>query len=112
MKKGNYRNIISLIIFSSLIFAGCKKDAVQAPPKVIPDASVVNKFIWNGLHDYYLWTSNVPNLSDSKYTVKDTLNQMLNKFTDPQALFTSFINTIPLTNGHLWLIIHRPLPIG
>jgi len=47
MKTGNYRNIISLIIFSSLIFTGCKKDKVQAPPVVIPDASVVNKFIWN-----------------------------------------------------------------
>jgi len=97
MKTGNYRNIISLILLSTLIFTSCKKSTVQAPPVVIPDASVVNKFIWNGLNNYYLWTSQVPNLSDPKYTVKDTLNLMLNKFTDPQALFTSLLyqyNTI------------------
>ena len=97
MKTGNYRKFISLLIFSSLIFTGCKKDKVQAPPVVIPDASVVNKFIWNGMHDYYLWTSQVPNLSEPKYGEKDTLNLLLNRFTDPQVLFTSLLyqyNTI------------------
>ncbi len=97
MKTGNYRNIISLIIFSSLIFTGCKKDKVQAPPVVIPDASVVNKFIWNGMHDYYLWSSQIPNLSEPKFGEKDTLNLLLNRFTDPQVLFTSLLyqyNTI------------------
>lgn len=97
MKTGNYRNIISLIIFSSLIFTGCKKDAVPVPPVIVPEATVVNKFIWNGLHDYYLWNSLVPNLSLAKYEAKDTLNLLLNKYTDPQVLFSSLLyqyNTI------------------
>ena len=97
MKTINYRNIISLILFSTLIFTSCKKSTLQAPLVPIPDATVVNKFIWNGMHDYYLWTSQVPSLWDAKYGEKDTLNLMLNKFTDPQALFTSLLyqyNTI------------------
>jgi len=49
------------------------------------------------MHDYYLWSSQIPNLSEPKFGEKDTLNLLLNRFTDPQVLFTSLLyqyNTI------------------
>jgi hypothetical protein len=39
------------------------------------------------MHDYYLWTDQVTNLSASKYSNNDTLNAFLNKYTDPSKLF-------------------------
>ena len=90
MKTAFYHKILSITILLILIFAACKKDPVPTPV-VIPQATVVNTFVWNGLHDYYLWNGMVPGLSNEKYLVRDTLNLMLNKYTDPQALFTSLL---------------------
>ena len=39
------------------------------------------------MHDYYLWVDQVPSLSASKYSNKDTLNGFLNQYTDPEKLF-------------------------
>jgi len=83
--------IISFFLFI-VIFINCKKDSAVAPvPIVIKEATDVNKFIYNGLKDYYLWVDQVPNLIAQKYTVKDSLNAFLNTFTDPNTLFTSLL---------------------
>ncbi len=91
MKTGIFRYTISLAVLTSLLFAGCKKDVTPKPPVVIPEATVVNSFIWNGLRNYYLWNHQVPALTSAIYDNKDTLNLMLNKFADPQKLFTSLL---------------------
>lgn len=94
MKTRNCLNIISIVVLSTLLFAGCKKDPtpVPVPPVVIPEASIVNSFVWTGLNQYYLWNHQVPRLTSSIYTGnKDSLNAMLNKFTDPQKLFSSLL---------------------
>lgn len=85
----NYRNIISYIFFTTLFISGCKKD--DPVPVVIPDANIVNKFVYNGLRDYYLWNAQIPVLNDGKYQSKDSLNVFLNKYTDPQVLFKSLL---------------------
>ena len=90
MKTRLYLKFISIVVFSILVSSGCKKDP-DPVPVVIPAADQVNSFIWNSLHDYYLWNGIVPGLSDDKYLVKDSLNRMLNKYTDPQVLFTSLL---------------------
>jgi len=91
--KNTYRYLVS--IFSFLLFFNmlvcCKKEVVAPVPVVIKEATDVNKFIYNGLKEYYLWADQVPNLMAAKYTVKDSLNAFLNTFTDPNLLFTSLL---------------------
>ena len=91
MKTENFRILIFIFFITSLAFTGCKKDVTPKPAVVIPEASVVNSFIWNGLRNYYLWNHQVPALTSAIYDNKDTLNLMLNKFTDPQKLFASLL---------------------
>jgi len=88
MKRISFASILTYILISVVMFSGCKKDEV---PVVIPAPNEINLFIWNGLHDYYLWNSQVPALSDTKYSKTDTLNAFLNKYTDKQKLFTSLL---------------------
>lgn len=75
-----------------LMFTQCRKEAVVNgidKPVVIPAATEVNNFVWSAMHDYYLWNSYVPSLTNSYYlTIKDSLNRYLNKYTDPNKLFS------------------------
>jgi carboxyl-terminal processing protease len=91
MKRTNFLSLISFFLLTGILFNSCKKDTTlnqnTTPPITIKEASVPNKFIWNNMHDYYLWTDQVTNLSASKYSNKDTLNAFLNKYTDPSKLF-------------------------
>jgi C-terminal processing protease CtpA/Prc len=73
------------------LISGCVKEEEPIIPEVIPEATEVNSFIWNGLSDYYLWNSQVAGLTNSKYAKKDSLNAFLNTYTDPQKLFTSLL---------------------
>jgi len=99
MKALYYKNIVLYSILSIVIYTGCNKDdqlinnvtPTAARPSSTAVSTDVNKFIWNGLHDYYLWTSQVTNLSNTKYNNSDSLNVFLNKYTDPQTLFTSLL---------------------
>jgi C-terminal processing protease CtpA/Prc len=82
----------SVFIWSVLLI-NCKKETIPVPviPIVIKDATEVNKFVYNGLKDYYLWVDQVPNLIAPKYAIKDSLNALLNTYTDPNNLFTSLL---------------------
>ena len=96
MKRTNFLSLISFLLLISILLTNCKKDSTinqntPVTPIVVKDASVPNKFIWNGLHDYYLWVDQVPNLSAAKYSNKDTLNAFLNKYTDPEKLFYALL---------------------
>lgn len=77
------------IILSLLI--GCKKDPAPTPPPPISEASIPNKFVWNALHDNYLWVDKIQNLTGAKFLNKDTLNNFLNQYTDPEKLFTDLL---------------------
>lgn len=77
--------LLSLMI-SVVLNTSCKKEE-----EVIPEPSEVNSFIWQGMHDYYLWTADVKDLSDTKYEDEKVLNTFLNTYTDPEALFESLL---------------------
>ncbi len=87
------------LLMLMIVLINCKKDDVVTPvpttPVVIKEATDVNKFIYNGLKDYYLWVDQIPNLTAQKYTVKDSLNAFLNTYTDPNNLFTSLLYKYP-----------------
>ncbi|MCX6236959.1 MAG: S41 family peptidase [Bacteroidia bacterium] len=85
-----------LIRFSSLlilliVLVHCKKESLTPTPVVIKEATDVNKFIYNGLKDYYLWVDQIQNLNAPKFSVKDSLNAFLNIYTDPNKLFTDLL---------------------
>ena len=86
----------SFVLLATFLI-NCKKENTTPPvpigpvPVVIKEATDVNKFIYNGLQDYYLWVDQVPNLTAQKYTVKDSLNAFLNKYIDPNLLFTDLL---------------------
>lgn len=95
----NKNTIFKFVIFFVLVFGlstSCHKEEEEVKPEVkiplvVPDATAVNKFVYVGLRDYYLWNTLVPGLVDIKYTNKDSLNFFLNKFTDPQKLFSNLL---------------------
>ena len=84
-------------VLLTTFFINCKKENTTPPvpigpePVVIKEATDVNKFIYGGLQDYYLWVDQVPNLTAQKYTNKDSLNAFLNKYTDPNLLFADLL---------------------
>ncbi len=90
MKRLNPVNTILFVLFSALLFNGCNEENVSLPV-VVPEATEVNKFIYKGLHDYYLWNNQVTALSNVKYEKADSLNAFLNNYTDPQKLFASLL---------------------
>lgn len=94
--KRNYLIRIASILLFFVALANCKKSNLTSPTptpvaKVIPDTSVVNRFIHDGLQLYYLWMDSIPRLTAQKYTIKDTLNALLNSYNDPQKFFTSLL---------------------
>ncbi len=91
MKKTLYKSFLPYLLIVIALISGCAKEEEPIIPEVIPEATEVNAFIWNGLSDYYLWNSLIPELSDTKYEKKDSLNAFLNTYTDPQELFTSLL---------------------
>ncbi len=91
MKKASYASVLTYLLISVILISGCAKEEEPIIPEVIPGATEVNSFIWNGLHDYYLWNSDVPGLTNSTYTKADSLNAFLNKYSDPKKLFTSLL---------------------
>ncbi len=90
MKTTHYKNILWLSLLAIILFTACRKDE-EVIPVAIPPATDVNTFIFKGLRDYYLWNNQVTTLSSTRYENTDTLNLLLNKYTDPQALFTSLL---------------------
>ena len=86
----------SSFLFIIVVLVNCKKDVVVTKPVVvtpvvIKEATDVNKFIYNGLKDYYLWEDQIPSFTSTKYLIKDSLNAFLNTYTDPQKLFTDLL---------------------
>jgi C-terminal processing protease CtpA/Prc len=75
-------------MIAGILISGCRKEEV---PVIIPQASEVNTFVFKGLRDYYLWNEMNANLTSTKYDNNDSLNVFLNKYTDPQVLFTSLL---------------------
>lgn len=96
MNKNTILSYGLLIVLIFGILTSCHKEEEEVKPEekkplIVPDANAINKFVYYGLQDYYLWNSLVPQLGDIKYTNKDSLNFFLNKYTDPQKLFTSLL---------------------
>ncbi len=95
--ENTYKYFIRIItlLMLAIVLINCKKESHIEPLPITPidtkEATAVNKFVYNGLKDYYLWVDQVPNLTAPKFAVKDSLNAFLNTFTNPNSLFTSLL---------------------
>ncbi len=85
MRRNSTFVFLFLAVVFSLLITNCKKD------KAVPEPDQINKFIWNGLRDYYLWVDNVPNLTNARFQQNDRNNDdlktFLNQYTDHEKLF-------------------------
>ncbi len=54
----------------------------------VPASLKVRDFIWKGLNLYYLWQQDVPDLADDRFNNQDELNNFLQDYSEPEALFS------------------------
>lgn len=80
-------HLVLLVLLALFTFQSCQDDDDVAAPANLE----VNDFIWKGLNLYYLWQSNVPNLSDSKFNNQSELNSFLNGYSKPDDLFQNLL---------------------
>jgi carboxyl-terminal processing protease len=86
--------LLIIALFSLAGIFGCEKDDPLPPepePEEIPEASEVNRFIFDGLAVYYYWVADVPYFTDPKFNNEDSLNFHLNQYSDPKELFYSHL---------------------
>ena len=83
MKAGKALWYVMALVFLVPV-SSCTNDNTSEEVK---ESSDVSKFIWYGLHNYYLWYTEVPELQTSKYKTLDDLYRFLNQYTDYEQLF-------------------------
>ena len=76
VKSSKY--IVYFLIISLLALGSCEKK-IKPDPDPDPDSNVplpeeISQYIWDGLHDYYLWVENVVKLSSDHYSTIDDFN--------------------------------------
>lgn len=55
----------------------------------------VQKFIWRGLNQMYLWQEDVPDLSDKRFASNTEYDSFLESFSTPEDLFQNLLNRPP-----------------
>ena len=84
--------IITVFLLTAFIFQSCQDDDdVIAPSNTDSQNVGIQNFIWKGLNLYYLWQTNVPNLSDNKFATQKDLNSFLSGYPKPETLFESLL---------------------
>ena len=74
-----------LLLIAVFTFQSCQ-DNDDIPP---PQGLAIQNFIWNGMNQYYLWTDEVPNLDEDRFTDQTTLNIFLQNYSKPEDLFAA-----------------------
>ena len=92
MKYKNMRilkNLFICLIFS-MTMSGCYEDMDD----VIRPASEleIKNFIWRAMNDMYLYKADVPELADSRFETQQELNEYLQTFSSPEALFQALLS--------------------
>lgn len=106
------KSLLPILMFMSVIFISCNKDNDLEPdqnPNVEPnpiDFSQVEiqDFIWQGLNTYYLWKTNVPNLSNSTIDNDQNYFNLLNSYSNPDDFFESLIYDRQSTDKWSWVV--------
>jgi len=100
MKRFNSK-VFLVILLAGFVITGCKKDnTTQISAKDLE----INQFIWSGLHNYYLWVDDVPNLSASKFNSQADWNAFLYQYSDHEKLFYSLLYNYGSTDRFSWIV--------
>jgi carboxyl-terminal processing protease len=88
-------HLLSLCLIAILSWSCSKDDDPPTRPEETPEPvtlkSEINDFIWGGMNEVYLWQSQVPNLSDTKFTTLGQYYTFLNNYNTPEALFDALL---------------------
>jgi len=114
MKRFNSK-VFLVVLFVGFFITGCKKDnptQIKDNSTQIKDTSTqinasdleINQFIWSGLHNYYLWVDDVPNLSASKFNSQADWNAFLYQYSDHEKLFYSLLYNYGSTDRFSWIV--------
>ncbi|WP_435414917.1 S41 family peptidase [Polaribacter aestuariivivens] len=75
---------ITTLVLSFLIFYNCSKKVDNIPMDI-----EINDFVWKGLNASYYWQSDVPDLSDTRFSNQNELNDFTAGFDTPEDIFQS-----------------------
>jgi carboxyl-terminal processing protease len=109
MKKNNYFHVFFInVILVALVFS-CQPDNSDDPTDSSDDSLSalnlhINEFIWTGLHVYYLWVDEVPNLSDSKFPSKASWAEFLRGYDDHEELFYDLLYKYNVVDRFSWIV--------
>lgn len=70
----------------------------------IPENLKINDFVWGGMNAYYKWQSNVPDLSDERFSTRPQLNSYLEGFNSPNDLFNSLLYQFGTVDRFSWIV--------
>lgn len=102
MKKRNLFPAVLICFVYILVLSGCKKD--DSDNKLSDQDIHINEFIWEGLHDYYLWVDKVPNLSTSQFSTKNELISFLDGYSDHEKLFYDLLYEYESVDKWSWIV--------
>lgn len=77
----------SSLFFIIFAFYSCSKTDFDTPASI-----EVHDFIWKGMNTYYLWQSDVDDLSDVRFFSQPERNQFLQNFSSPLDIFQHLRN--------------------
>ncbi len=77
----------SSLFFIIFTFYSCSKTDFDTPANI-----EVHNFIWKGMNTYYLWQSDVDDLSDVRFFSQPERNQFLQNFSSPLDIFQHLRN--------------------
>jgi carboxyl-terminal processing protease len=81
----------ALFLFGLSLFfvvTSCQDDLDD---KLLPLDLQSRDFIWKGMNLYYLWQGQVPDLADTRFQTQTQLNQYIQGFASPEALFDNLL---------------------
>jgi len=72
---------------------------------IIPATKVeIGNFVWKGMNNYYLYQENVADLADDRFTSEGDLNNYIDGFSSPSALFESLVYNRSTTDKFSWFV--------
>ncbi|MBA0884276.1 S41 family peptidase [Flavobacterium undicola] len=89
--KSPYQYLL-LLLFPLLFLQSCQDQDDTLPE---PTSLDVQKFIWRGLNQMYLWQEDVPDLADKRFASNAEYENFLESYSSPEDLFENLLNRPP-----------------
>lgn len=96
MKIPSTLKLLICVVF--ILLSNCSKK------EDIPQDVQVNDFVWGGLNAFYKWQSNIPELSDKRFSSRSQLNTYLAGYNSPENLFESLLYQKGSVDKFSWIV--------